>query len=467
MSALRAVAARAERAPGPFLAVAAVAGAAIRAVVVLAVADRHVYGYDAQWYHLVANHLGAGDGFVVGGEVIVGGLPLVPWVDPRATALFPPAYPAVLGVGSALGIDTLVGHQLLSAGLGTATVVLVGLLAVRLAGGVAGALAAGVAAVHPLLIGADVALMSESLYGVVVVLGLLAAYRVVDRPAPARWAVLGAIGGVAALTRNEGLVLAALSVAAAAVVVARRGRPVRTGVLVAAAVAVLVVAPWVVRNAVAVDGARGVATNPGATLAGANCHDTYYGDRLGGWQYFCMRFDRWDATGMPEAAFFSMLGDEGIDYAVDHVPRWPLVVAARLGRVSGLFAPVSEARIAGNEGRHFAVELAGFGLYYVTLPLGIAGFLLLRSRRVPVLPLLAPAAVVLAAALLHGNPRVRFAAEPVLVATAAVAASALLPRLLRRTQPSGPARRCATTSITTSAASSSSASHASASAGSK
>jgi 4-amino-4-deoxy-L-arabinose transferase-like glycosyltransferase len=411
-------------------------GFAVRAGLALAVADRHFYGYDAQWYHLVANHLAGGDGFVVGGEVVVGGLPLTPWADPRATALFPPAYPAVLALGSLAGADTLLGHQIVSALIGATTVVLAGLLARRLAGDVAGLAAAALAALHPLLVGADVALMSESLYGLLAVALLLLAYRTIERPTSGHWVLLGTAGGVAALTRNEGIVLGAVVVAATALAVPARRDPGRLRhALLAGACLLALVVPWIVRNAVQVDGARGVSTNPGATIAGANCHDTYYGDRLGGWEYFCLRFERWHATGEPEAAFFEQLAREGLEYARDHAARVPLVVAARVGRVTSLFAPVTETRAASNEGRHFAAELTGVGAYYATLGGGIAGLVLLRARRVPVGPLLAPAAVVLAAALLHGNPRVRFALEPVLVAATGASAAAILERLLRRAGP--------------------------------
>ena len=105
-----------------------------------------------------------------------------------------------------------------SALFGVSTVVLIGLLGRRLGGDRVGLLAALIAAVHPLFVGADVALMSESLYGAVVAGLLLAGYPAVDRPTWQRWSVLGAIGGVAALTRNEGITLAAIVVLACAIV---------------------------------------------------------------------------------------------------------------------------------------------------------------------------------------------------------------------------------------------------------
>ena len=119
---------------------------------------------------------------------------------------------------------------------------------------------------------------------------------------------------------------------------------------------------------------------------------------------------------------------QGFEYTREHSERWPLVVAARVGRVTSLYAPVSEARIASNEGRHEMVEVAGIGLYYLTLGGAVAGFALLSRRRTAVGPLLAPVVVAAVVALLHGNPRARFAVEPTLVVTSAVAVVAVLDR---------------------------------------
>ncbi len=399
----------------------AAAALVLRVAAVLVVEDRHFYGYDALWYSGVANELADGNGFVIGGSASVGGFPLTPWLEARPTAFFPPAYPMALSGGSLLGLDTLVGHQLLSSLFGAVTVVLIGVLGRSLAGPRVGLVAAALAAVHPLLIGADVALMSESLYGVVVTGLLVLAYRVIDRPDRRRWVALGLLGGAVALTRNEGVVLAVLVIiaTAAAVSTARCPRRLRFAA-VALGVTILVALPWVVRNAIRVEGVRGVAANPGATIAGANCEETYYGDRIGGWHFFCLEIDRWHTSSASEADFYGDLASEGIEYATGHIERWPVVVTARLGRVFSLYEPVEEVLLASNEGRHQRFELVGVGLYYVTVAGGTAGLMLLRRRRVAIGPLLAPVAVAALAALLHGNPRIRFAAEPTLLVATSV-----------------------------------------------
>jgi hypothetical protein len=60
-----------------------------------------------------------------------------------------------------------------------------------------------VPAVYPILIGADGALMSESLFGLLMALALLTAYRLWESPGPLRAVLFGAVVGLAALTRGE------------------------------------------------------------------------------------------------------------------------------------------------------------------------------------------------------------------------------------------------------------------------
>ena len=133
--------------------------------------------------------------------------------------------------------------------MGTVTVVLVGLLGRRVAGDRAGLIAAAVAAVYPLLWLADGSLMSESLYGALIVAVLLAAYAYLDARTVRRVAVLGALIALAALTRGEALLLVPLLGLA---VVARGPLPgaprlIHLAALVAAFA--LVLAPWSIRNA--------------------------------------------------------------------------------------------------------------------------------------------------------------------------------------------------------------------------
>jgi hypothetical protein len=79
---------------------------------------------------------------------------------------------------------------------------------------------------------------------------------------------------------------------------------------------------------------------------------------------------------------------------------------------------------------------------YASVPLGIAGAVILRRRRVPISPLVAPVFVAtLSAMLAFGNPRYRASADIALVVLSAIALDALLVRWTRRHAPAEPAGR--------------------------
>src|SRR3954464_11671429 len=135
-----------------WLAAIAAGALAVRLVYVL-VLTPHLRGLgDATYYHELANVLGDGRGFV----------------DPSngtATALHPPLFPLLLALPSALGLYSYQAHRVIVTLMGTATIVAVGLVARHVAGERAGLVAAALAAVSPVLISADGAVMSETLLG--------------------------------------------------------------------------------------------------------------------------------------------------------------------------------------------------------------------------------------------------------------------------------------------------------------
>ena len=65
-------------------------------------------------------------------------------------------------------------------------------------------------------------------------------------------------------------------------------------------------------------------------------------------------------------------------------------LAARVGRLWGLFRPIQTVDLMRDEGRERAVGIAGLIALYVTTAAGIAGAVILRRRRVPISPLVAP-----------------------------------------------------------------------------
>lgn len=386
----------------------AAAGLVARLVYALVVMHGVGVGGDGLEFHFLANQLADGDGYVQ---------PLIVAPDHVPTADKPPLYPLLLAVPSLLGWDSLAAHRVLACLMGVALVVGIGLLGRRIAGERAGLIAAGLAAVYPLLVALDGSLRSESLYAPLVAFALLAAYRLVDRPTAARAAMLGALLGLAALTRSEAVLLGALLVAACALRLPH-GRRLR---LAGAAVAVglLVLAPWPLRNW-SEFGTPLLSTNSGSLAYGANCKTAYYTRLIGTWPCYPRLTV---APGRDEADVSARLRHEGVDYARDHAGRLPAVAGVRLLRTLDLWSPRSATRLEAEIGdRDLGVYRAGVLAYYLLLPVGIAGAVLLRRRGQPLAILLAPVAVAAVVSLLgYGTPRFRVPAEITLVVLASVA----------------------------------------------
>jgi 4-amino-4-deoxy-L-arabinose transferase-like glycosyltransferase len=392
---------------GFWLAAIAVAGVAIRAAQTLLVAPwpPGIFN-DEAYYSTLSQLIAKGEGFIRPAEFFAAHVSL-------PTAERAPLFSVALAGLAKLGITDGDG-RLLGLLTGAGTIVAVGLLARRLAGARAGLLAAGVAAIYPTLIAADGALMTESLYGMLAGFSLVAAYRLVEAPGLGRALVLGALLGLAALSRGEGLLLLPLLL----IPLIRRPGGWRTAAAVVLAFAV-VLAPWTIRNWIVFDRVVLVATEGGETLAGANCDQSYYGNRTGTWIVACLQFSGHGN----EAAELDAEGRRGLRYARDHLGRVPVVAVLRVARTWGAWAPFQTP-----EGRKAWVMDLGVAMYFILIPLAVYGFLLLRRRGAPVWILTTPlVTVTLTALLTYGNVRFRHSAELTLVVLAAVALDRLLP----------------------------------------
>ncbi|MGZ6641111.1 MAG: ArnT family glycosyltransferase [Solirubrobacteraceae bacterium] len=397
---------------GRALGLIAAVGLALRLVYALALVKSKPLLGDALEFHLQANLLADGKGYVQ---------PFVYQATGQlhASADKPPLYPSLEALVSLLGGRSAAWHHLVGVAAGTATVVVVGLIGRRVAGPRAGLIAVGIAAVYPLMIAADGSLRSESVYALALSLALLAALRFRAAPGVGRGAVLGVAIAAAALTRGEALLLLVLLVVPLA-----WHRP-RAG-LVAAAACALVLAPWLVRCWVAFDQPVLISTNVGGLLAGANCPTTYAGSLLGQWDYRCLP----KRLPVNEAVAATRLRDQGLRYARDHAGRLPVVIAARVGRSFELYRPHQQAtQEAFFEGRDLTVEEVGVALYYVLALLAIAGAVILRRRGGPWWVLAAPVGlVVFVTVISYGFTRFRVGAEPAIVLLAAVAIDAAAAR---------------------------------------
>jgi 4-amino-4-deoxy-L-arabinose transferase-like glycosyltransferase len=186
------------------------------------------------------------------------------------SAFRPPGYPVFLAT-----VYAIVGHEapsigrLVGAVMGTLSVALIGLIALRLWGRRVGTLALGIAAVAPPLVILSTALISEALFVPVVLAAVATALEARRSERRYRWAIAtGILVGLATLTRTNGLIL--LIPFALAVAPARSRRRLRawtpSAILVLAAV--LTVAPWTVRNWIEMHAFIPVSDESGYTLAG-------------------------------------------------------------------------------------------------------------------------------------------------------------------------------------------------------
>jgi 4-amino-4-deoxy-L-arabinose transferase-like glycosyltransferase len=210
--------------------------------------------WDGHYYHLGASRIAAGLGYSE--DVLVRGVPVwKPW------AHYPVGYSGLLGVFYRLFGDGLLVAPLLSALLGAAMAVLIHRIALSHLGSTRARIAGGVAALHPGLIAYCPLVMTEipSAFLLVALLWTLQRFR-------GRWhaALLGGvIIGVLTLVRPASLLLVPL-------VALSEARPLGRAALrsaVALGVALLVLAPWTIRNCVRMDGCALVSTNGGWNLA--------------------------------------------------------------------------------------------------------------------------------------------------------------------------------------------------------
>jgi len=418
------------------LAAIAVGAVVIRIAFIIVVAPTVPVLGDASAYHLLAEQLAHGGGYIRPFDNLLLHVQ-------RPTAEYPPLFPVLLSLPARIGAHSVEQQRIFVAFVGAGTVALIGLLGRRVASAPVGLVAAALAAVYPMLFLGEATLMAESLYVALATTVLLLAYRAFDDPKPARFVALGAAIGLATLTRAEGILLGIVIVVPLGFFLrdlATRDRVVR--VLIALGVAVAIIAPWTIRNAVKFHAFVPVSNNVATLVDGANCDATYAGPQLGLWrESFSQAGD--NARNLPQAqACFEGFDisdphfDEaraasahtraGLGYARHHVGSLPKVATVRVLRTWGLYAPSGQISFESLEGRPRVWQLRGTLMYWVLAPLALAGAVVLRRRRRLLWPLAATAVTVtLVAASTYGQQRFRIAAEPAIVVLAAVALHSL------------------------------------------
>jgi len=386
----------------------------------------------------------------------------------------PPVYSLFLGIMHKIGIGSPTGQRLATSVVAIAGVVLIALVARRIAGRRAGLLAGAIAAVYPLLWINDGMLLSEGIYVPLIAVVLLVAYRMWDDPGWANAALLGAVIAVAALTRAEALLLFVALVipllwGIRALTLKRRALLV----VVCWAVGLAVMLPWFAFNLSRFKEPSLMTAQTGAVLSAANCDTTYYGDYIG---YYANCYDEYVAAGrligdpalpncdaaaaaastsldeqtkrlsaacwpdpdtMDESQRDKVARSAAIKYMLDNKRAFPRVAATRILRMFELYNPDlgNDAEPLGQNVRvNWAVEgrgkwqsELGFLMYFALLPFAIAGTVILIRRKIPVSPLLAmPILITISTAFTFGITRYRVPVDVMLTILAAVAVDALI-----------------------------------------
>jgi len=397
---------------------------------------------DDFFYHWQANALADGMGFIN---------PLS-WkalghIDPSAA--HPPLYSLYLSVFSLLGGTGATVHRLASCLLGAGAVVMVGYAARRIAGERAGLLAAGVAAVYPMLWINDGMLISESLYALLIATVILAAYRMWDARTWGNAALLGAVIGLACLTRPEAVALVPFLGLPFLFAGDAPWRRRLLDVLVIGLACLVVILPWWVRNLTTFEKPVFLATGNGSVLQSANCDQTYSGEFLGYWNIHCITDGRppigaeqqrlLESKDVPPIAYLLAQDprdesipdvtarDKALHYIRHHLGRAPVVALARVGRVWGVYR--IEQQVSFDEffeRRGHWPSWTGTWMYAALLPLGAYALVLMRKRRTPISPMLAIVAMVtFTAAVSIGITRYRVSADVMLTVLGGVGIDAL------------------------------------------
>ena len=442
----------ATRAQWWWLAALGVFALAVRVTWVLVARRDFALKGDDFFYHWQANALADGMGFLN---------PLT-WkalgrIDPSAA--HPPLYSLYLAVVSWFGGTTPLAHRLASCVLGAGGVVLLAMVARRIAGPRAMLLAAFLGAVYPMLWINDGMLISESMYVPLVALILLFAYRLWDSRSWLDAALLGGAIGFASLTRPEAVMLVAL-IGVPFLFVPRFGAVKRRilVLLLVGATCLVVIAPWWIRNLTTFENPVFLATGHGSVLQSANCDQTYSGPYLGYWNIECITAGRPPENAQqrellhsktyPAVAYLlaqdprdESIADvrartKAVHYIEDHLTRAPLVAAARVARVWGVFRVRQEVSFDDFfERRGHWPSWAGTWMYYALAALSLYALFWMRRRRIPISPMIAIIVMVtFTAAISIGITRYRVGADVMLAILGGVGLDALW-RLLRPSPP--------------------------------
>jgi hypothetical protein len=389
--------------------------------------------YDAIAYERIATNLEHGEGFSLGANAT------------QPASNYSPGLPLLVG-----GLYELSGDEherfarLVLALIGSLAVLFAYLIGRRLSGPVGGLVGAALVAIYPALLEYQGMLMGEPLAATLLSGAVLAMLWALDRSGVARWLVPGALFGALTLVRPEYL---GISLAIAVVAFAWNRENWRVGAINAAVLlagVALAVAPWTVRNAIALDRFVPISTG-GAQVLFAGSYLPSDGDpeRVGAEVLerhpglarqlpadarleqilAALAAQRYPGTDTDEA-----LARMGREHLWDDLSDRPLDY--------GRFIAAKVWRAWSHGPRKVMERPAWEALHWALIGLGLLGLIVLARRRsrealLLVVLLVAVTAIV---ALLVASPRRVLVTLPIVAALAGVGATACADSLTRRWQ---------------------------------
>lgn len=375
-----------------------------------------------------------GDGYVyshqanllVDGKGIIAPLPYYLEGVVQEAADHPPMYIFYLAAFSLFGFRTDLEHMLASAPMGAFTAIAFALVARRIWSPRAGIIAAAIGALNPSLLHFPGFVLSETLSLPLIALTILFLYRYWDRPTWQDAFAAGGFCGMAVLSHPDAALIVPAGIVPFVLLVRNIDWRQRVVTLAAAGVACgAVVLPWVGYNLSRYERPVFLSVGLDYSMAQGHCEQTYDTDLIGYYWLACMgeRLEGTDLALKDQSLGAEHMRKGTFEFIGDNLARTPLVVAARVGRLLGVFRPLQQANLESvTEGREQWLANAAVVTWY---PLAIAsgfGLHLLRRRRRPVLPLVATmAAAVIGCAMTLAVLRYRAGAEPAIAVTAAIA----------------------------------------------
>lgn len=421
------------------IAVIAVAALAIRLYYVWVTRRDVVLGGDGRFYHEASKLLADGHGFITPQFFERDG-------TIHQAADHPPAFTMFLAGVTKLGLNTPMEHITATSLLGVGTVPAVAWATRMMAGRLAAVFAALFVALNPSIWHLDAFNLSEGLTIIFLALSIGFMYRYWHDPSLANAFASGLFVGLATMTRAEVATLTLLAVAPLVLLAKVPWRDRFAHAAVSAAAFLSLVTPWIAFNLSRFEEPLYMSVGLEFAMAQGTCslaehgdfvfpdgrqieYGTYYGEYIGYWNLLCM--------GLPLEQQGLVDADQGVviralrEFGMENIRRdpgqLPLVMAARVGRVLGVFRPMQATELENFiEQRERWLADSAMLSWYVLAGLSVGGAWILHRRGVTLIPVVAlVAGNIVSVALTIGNLRYRVPLDMLVCMLGGVAAAGI------------------------------------------